>query len=87
MGVCLSRSGEESAIGSDGIVSRALAITGVHLSRKPSLPDRVSSALEKDFPFLLEALNKRHMFAQLPPDKQATVCSNMYEREIDAEKS
>ncbi|WZN58634.1 cAMP-dependent protein kinase [Chloropicon roscoffensis] len=84
MGVCLSRSGEESAIGSDGIVSRALAITGGHLSRKPSLPDRASSALEKDFPFLLEALNKLLIFAQLPPDKQATVCSNMYEREIDA---
>ena len=52
--------------------------------RRPSLPSSASSAVEKDFPFLVEALSKLLIFANLSPEKQATLCSNMYEREIAA---
>ncbi|QDZ24436.1 cAMP-dependent protein kinase [Chloropicon primus] len=67
-----------------GVVSRALAITGGHLWRRPSLPSSASSAVQEDFPFLIEALNKLLIFNNLPPEKQAMLCSYMYLREVPA---
>ena len=85
MGVCSSRMvAGEGGIERVDVISRAFGITGGHISRRPSLPSSASSALEKDFPFLMEALSKLLIFANLSPEKQATLCSNMYEREIAA---
>ena len=66
------------------LLSRAFAITGGQVSRKPSLPPSVSSAVEEDFPFLIQALSKLLIFGNLSPEKQATLCSNMYVIDIPA---
>ena len=85
MGSCFSTTRDGLLDGVDNdLVFRALAITGGHFSRRPSLPTDALSAVEDDFPFLIQALGKLLIFDNLPHEKQVKLCANMYSTDVAA---
>ena len=64
--------------------SRAAGITGGHFFQKPSLPALAKKVAENEVPYLLDALSKLLMFAQLATEQQTKLVTNMYIKKVPA---